>query len=54
MIELLLATTLFTCSEAQDLILDVQKAQTEYKEDIIKTIKINTEPGCYEGSEPNS
>ena len=53
MIELLLATAL-TCSEAEDLISDVQKAQVEYKEDIIKTIKINTEPGCYEGSERNS
>ena len=50
MIELLLATAL-TCSDAQDLIDDVQKAQTEYKEDIIKTIKTNTEEGCYEGSE---
>ena len=53
MIELLLATAL-TCSESQDLILDVQKAQTEYKEDIIETIKTNTQPGCYEGSERNS
>ena len=53
MIDLILATAL-TCSESQDLILDVQKAKTEYKEDIIKTIKINTEPGCYEGSERNS
>ena len=53
MIELILATAL-TCSEAQDLILDVQKAKTEYKEDIIKNIKLNTEPECYEGSERNS
>ena len=53
MIDLILATAL-TCSESQDLILDVKKAQTEYKEDIIKTIKTNTEPGCYEGSELNS
>ena len=53
MIELLLATAL-TCSEAQDLISDVQKAQTQYKEDIIQTIKLNTEPECYEGSERNS
>ena len=53
MIELILATAL-TCSEAQDLILDVQKAQVEYKEDIIKTIKTNTEPECYEGSARNS
>ena len=54
MMELILATTLFTCSEAQDLILDVKRAKIEYKEDIIKTIKTNTEPECYEGSEHNS
>ena len=53
MIDLILATAL-TCSESQDLILDVQKAKTEYKEDIIKTIKLNTEPECYEGSKRNS
>ena len=53
LIDLILATAL-TCSESQDLILDVQKAKTEYKEDIIKTIKLNTEPECYEGSERNS
>ena len=35
MIELILATAL-TCSEAQDLIVDVQKSRIEYKEDIIK------------------
>ena len=53
MIDLLLATAL-TCSEAQNLIADVQKDQTEYKEDIIQVIKINTEPGCYERPEHNS
>ena len=53
MIEIILATAL-TCSEAQDLIVDVQKAQIEYKEDIIQTIKLNTEPGCYERPERNS
>ena len=52
-IPLIFATAL-TCSEAQDLILGVRKSQTEYKEDIIQTIKLNTEPGCYEGSERNS
>ena len=31
MIDLILATAL-TCSESQDLILDVQKAKTEYKD----------------------
>ena len=53
MIEIILATAL-TCSEAQDLIVDVQKSQIEYKEDIIQTIKLNTEPGCYERPERNS
>ena len=53
MIELILATAL-TCSEAQDLILDVTEAKIEYKEDIIETIKTNTQPGCYEGSERKS
>mgnify|MGYP003127855967 CR=1 FL=1 len=53
MIELILATAL-SCSESQNLISSVMKAQTEHKEDIIKTIKTNTEPGCYEGSERNS
>ena len=53
MLELLLATAL-TCSEAQNLIEDVNKAQVSYKQDIIQTIKTNTEAGCYEGSEHNS
>ena len=50
MIEFLLATAL-SCTEAQDLIVDVNKSRIEFKEDIIETIKLNTEPGCYEGSE---
>ena len=53
MIEFLLATTL-SCTEAQDLIVDLNKSRMEFKEDIIETIKTNTEPGCYEGSERNS
>jgi hypothetical protein len=53
MIELLLATAL-SCSDAQDLIDSARRSKSEYKEDIIKTIKLNTEPGCYEGSEYNS
>ena len=53
MIELLLATVL-SCTEAQDLIVDVNKSKAEFKQDIIKTIKLNTEPECYEGSERNS
>ncbi len=53
MIELILATAL-TCSEAQDLIVDLNKSRMEFKDDLIETIKVNTEPGCYEGSEHNS
>ena len=53
MIELLLATAL-TCSEAQDLISNIQKSQVVEKADLIEVIKTNTEAGCYEGSERNS
>tara|TARA_B100000427_G_scaffold213253_1_gene177857 strand:+ start:632 stop:793 length:162 start_codon:yes stop_codon:yes gene_type:complete len=52
MIELLLAVA-FNCSEADDLIESVNKSRVEEKEDIITVIKLNTEPGCYEGSERN-
>ena len=57
MIEFLLATVI-GCSEAEDLILKVNKSgsvySSEVKKDIIKIIKTNTETGCYEGSEHNS
>ena len=57
MIEILLATTL-ACSDADELILKVNKSgsvySSEVKKDIIKIIKTNTETGCYEGSERNS
>ena len=57
MIEILLATVI-GCSEAEDLILKVNKSgsvySSEVKKDIIKIIKTNTETGCYEGSERNS
>ena len=52
-IPLIFATAL-SCTDAQDLIVDVNKSRIEFKEDIIKTIKTHTEPGCYEGSEYNS
>ena len=52
-IPLIFATAL-SCTDAQDLIVDVNKSKAEFKQDIIKTIKLNTEPGCYEGSELNS
>ena len=50
----LLVATALSCADAQDLISDVQKSKVEFKEDIIKTIKLNTEPECYERSEHNS
>ncbi len=53
MIELILATAI-TCSEAQDLIVSVQKSRVEFKDDLIEVIKTNTAPECYEGSELNS
>ena len=53
MIEFLFATA-FTCAQGQDLIDNVTKSRSEYKDEIIDTIKLNTEPGCYEGSELNS
>ena len=55
MIELLLATA-FNCHESQELIDGITQYQTfeAYKEELIETIKTNTEPGCYEGSERNS
>ncbi len=53
MIEFFLATAL-TCSEAQDLIDTISQSRTEYKEELIDTIKLNTNPACYEGSERNS
>ena len=70
MIELLLATALTchesqevidslrqyqTLSEYREELIDnLQGGQMEYREEIIDTVKLNTEPGCYEGSERNS
>ena len=46
---------LLTCSEAAQVIENInQRASVEVKEDLIETIKLNTEPECYEGSERNS
>ena len=53
MIELILATAL-SCEGSQELIDKIQLSNEEYKEEIIDTVKLNTEPGCYEGSERNS
>ena len=55
MIELLLATAL-DCEGSQELIEKVMKSQesTIDKHELIEVIKVNTKPGCYEGSERNS
>ena len=55
MIELLLATAL-DCEGSQELIEKIMKSQesTIDKHELIEVIKLNTELGCYEGSEHNS
>ena len=55
MIEILLATAL-DCEGSQELIEKIMKSQesTIDKHELIEVIKLNTEPGCYEGSERNS
>ena len=55
MIEFLLATAL-DCEGSQELIEKIMKSQesTIDKHELIEVIKLNTEPGCYEGSERNS
>ncbi len=50
----LIFSTALSCADAQDLIDNVQKSRVEFKEDLIKTIKTNTQPECYERSELNS
>jgi len=49
-----LFATALSCADAQDLIDNVQKSRVEFKEDLIRTIKINSNPECYERSESNS
>ena len=55
MIEFLLATAL-SCEGSQKLVEKVMKSQesTIDKHELIEVIKVNTKPGCYEGSEHNS
>ena len=53
MIEFVLAAAL-TCADADSFISKIQKSQVVEKEELIEVIKLNTEPGCYEGSERNS
>ena len=55
MIEILLATAL-ECEGSRELIQKVMKSQESLidKHELIEVIKLNTELGCYEGSEHNS
>ena len=46
---------LLNCSEAAEVIQNLnERAPQDVREDLIETIKTNTETGCYEGSELNS
>ena len=46
---------LLSCSEAAQVIENIgQSAPQDVREELIETIKVNTEAGCYEGSERNS
>ena len=55
MIDLILATAL-SCSESKELVQNLMKSGESilYKHELIDVIKVNTKPGCYEGSEHNS
>tara|TARA_B100000029_G_C17093664_1_gene785236 strand:+ start:112 stop:282 length:171 start_codon:yes stop_codon:yes gene_type:complete len=56
MIDLIIATAAFTCGESRELIDSINQYATAevYRQELIETIKENTEPKCYEGSEPSS
>ena len=46
---------LLSCSEAEHVIENItSRAPQDVREELIETIKLNTEPECYEGSEHNS
>ena len=46
---------LLSCSEAAQVIENItSRAPQDVREELIETIKLNTEPECYEGSELNS
>ena len=55
MIDLILATAL-NCSESKEIVQNiVESGQTDVdKHELIEVIKVNTQSGCYEGSELNS
>ena len=54
MIDLIAAA--FICEDSKDLVETIMNSQesTLAKEELIEVIKLNTKPGCYEGSEHNS
>ena len=54
MLEILLATSLFTCEASQEIVDGIIKSNVASREDLIEVIKENTEPTCYERSEHNS
>ena len=53
MIEILLATAL-SCGESKELLDNVKRSRVAYKDELIETIKVNTEPDCDERPELNS
>ena len=55
MIELIAAAA-FACEDSKGVVESIMKSQesTLIKNELIEVIKLNTEPGCYEGSEYNS
>jgi hypothetical protein len=53
MIELLVATAL-SCGESKELLDNVKRSRVAYKDELIETIKVNTEPDCDERPELNS
>ena len=55
MIEFLVATAL-NCEDSKELVESIMKSQQPLidKHELIEVIKVNTELGCYEGSEHNS
>ena len=53
MIELLVAAAL-SCGESKELLDNVKRSRVAYKDELIETIKVNTEPECDERPELNS
>ena len=51
MLEILLATSLFTCEASQEIVDGIIKSKVVSREELIEVIKENTEPACYERPE---